>query len=273
MASKSVNIEKVIQSKSPKLWKRLPGFALRYLKKILHEDDLNETFARLEGVHGFDFCRSVLNIQNIQVTSSGLEQVPKEGKVILSCNHALGGMDALALVNQLESVRKDVKLLVNDILLNLEHMSGLFVGVNKHGKNTADSLNEVKTLFEKEQLVVVFPAGLVSRKKNGSIRDLEWKKTFITRARKNGTPIIPVFISGRMSNFFYNLANLRAKLGIKSNIEMLYLINEQYKLVGTPIHITFGDLINPTVFSKEKTDLEWAQWVKEKVYQLKPRKL
>lgn len=264
-----VDVEKVIAGKNPKLLKRLPRFMINYLKRIIHQDDLNDTFSQLEGVNSFDFCHAVLKKLNIPVEVHGIENIPKTGKAILAANHPLGGMDALALVTAIEPVRKDIKFLVNDILLYLENMAGLFVGVNKHGKNSAQSLNEVKTLFEKDHLVTVFPAGLVSRRRKGVITDLVWKKTFITRARKNGSQIIPVFISGRMSNFFYNLANFRTRLGIKTNLEMLYLVNEQYKLADQTIKIVFGKPIKASQIDRSKTDKAWASWMKEQVYLLK----
>ena len=115
----------------------------------------------------------------------------------------------------------------------------------------------------------MFPAGLVSRKTKGTIEDLEWKKTFITRAKKYEKPVIPVHIDGELTKFFYRLANFRTKIGIKANIEMLYLVEELFKQENKTIRLTFGEPIPHTTFDSSKKDHDWAQWVKSKVYELK----
>jgi putative hemolysin len=99
--------------------------------------------------------------------------------------------------------------------------------------------------------------------------DLQWKKTFITKARKYKRDIIPVYISGRNSGFFYNLASWRRKLGIRANIEMLYLVDEMAKQKGKSIKISFGQPIPYTTFDRSKTDVQWAEYVKNKVYSIK----
>jgi putative hemolysin len=131
-------------------------------------------------------------------------------------------------------------------------------------------LRIINETFASDVSVLYFPAGLVSRKqKHGIIKDLEWKKTFISYAKKYKRNIVPAFIEGRNSNFFYNLANFRKRIGIKQNIEMLYLVDEFYKQKDKCLGIYFGKPINYTVFDKRFTDLEWAGKVKEHVYELK----
>jgi len=143
------------------------------------------------------------------------------------------------------------------------------VGVNKHGTNTKESLTELNNLFASEQAVFVFPAGLVSRKKRGVVKDLDWQKTFITRSKKFERNVIPVFIDGELTNRFYRIANFRKFIGIKANIEMLYLVDELFKQRNKTITIKFGKPIPYATFDKSKTDLAWANWVREKVYELR----
>jgi putative hemolysin len=144
----------------------------------------------------------------------------------------------------------------------------LFLTVNKHGKNTVKILQEIDHVYKSDQVLLVFPAGLVSRKQEGRIKDLEWKKSFITQAKKYKRPIVPVFIDGRNSKFFYSLANIRKKLGIEANIEMFYLADEMFKQKGRTITITFGKLIPAENFDNTKSDKQWAEWMKGKVYEL-----
>ena len=266
---KIIDVKKVIHDKNPKLLKRLPRFIVSYLQKILHEKDVNEFIYEHRNDSPIEFCLSVMRKFNIQVTSEGHENIPKEEGAVLAMNHPLGGMDAMALVTVLHEIRPDIKFVVNDVLLHLENLQPIFVGVNKHGKNAAQSLRKVDETFASDQLLCIFPAGLVSRKQKGEVKDLKWRKTFISRSKKYNKSIIPVYIEGSLSKFFYNLYTVRNTLGIKANIEMLYLVNELYKQNDKRITIKFGPALNASNFDKSKSDDEWAQFVKEKVYELK----
>jgi len=265
---KKIDVGQLIKDKNPRLHKWLPGFVIRYLKKTLHEDDVNKSLKDVEGMEAVEFSQYVIDKFNITVHTHGLENIPKTGGVILAMNHPLGGMDAMAMITEFHHVRKDFKFVVNDILLNLENMRDCFVGVNKHGTNTKESLKELNDLFASEKAIFVFPAGLVSRKKKGKVKDLEWKKTFITRSKKYNKPVIPVHIDGELTKFFYRLSNFRTTIGVKANIEMLYLVDELYQQEDKVMNIRFGKPIPAETFDRSKKDLEWAQWVKEKVYKL-----
>ncbi len=266
---KLIDLDSLIRSKNPRLYQWLPAFVMRYLKRIVHQDTTNQFLVDHENDNAFEFCKGVVKSIDITFDVTGLENVPKTGGCILACNHPMGALEAMCLVAELEKVRTDLKFIVNDLLLNLHNLREIFVGVNKHGKVATDSLKIVNDLFSSNHLILVFPSGLVSRKKNGRIEDPEWKKTFITRARKYNKPIIPVYINGRNSNFFYNLFSVRTFLGIKANLEMFYLVDEMYRQKGKHISIVFGKLVEPITFTKIKTDHEWASEIKKEVYHLK----
>lgn len=265
---KIIDVEGLIRDKNPKLLKWTPRFLINYLKKTIHEEDVNQSLHETKGLEAVEFSEYVVKKFNIKVNTHGLENIPKTGGVILAMNHPLGGMDAMAMISEFHHVRKDFKFVVNDILMNIDNLKDRFVGVNKHGTNTKESLRELNELFASDQAIFVFPAGLVSRKKKGKVRDLTWKKTFITRSKKYQTPIIPVHIEGELTKFFYRLSNFRTTIGIKANIEMLYLVDELYQQQDKVMNIRFGAPISPNTFDQSKKDIEWAQWVKEKVYKL-----
>ena len=230
-AEKFIDIEKLIKSKNPKVLKWMPRFVLRYLKRILHQDEVNSFLVEHKDKKNAEWCQASVDYLNITYSVENIENIPKEGKIVLVMNHPLGGMDAMILVSALQNHRKDLKFIVNDILLNIESMKDMFVGVNKqrNAKNKNETRESIKELFASDNAVCVFPAGLVSRKINGEVMDLEWKKTFVTLSRENDRTIIPIYIDGKLSNFFYRLHKLRTFLGIKANIEMLYLSNELFK--------------------------------------------
>jgi putative hemolysin len=266
---KFIDIEKIIRDKNPRLLKWIPGFIIRYLKRTLHQEELNDALEEHKALNGYEFSKVIIKRFNITVKVEGVENIPKTGGAIFACNHPLGGFDALAVIQEIYPLRPDMKFVVNDILLRLPNLKNMFQGVNKHGTNTKDSLEELNKLFASDQAIFVFPAGLVSRKQKGQVEDLEWMKTFITRSKKFERDVIPVFIDGQLSNFFYRLANFRKFIGIKANIEMLYLVDELFKQANKTITIRFGKPIPYTTFDKTKKDPEWAAWVKQKVYDMR----
>jgi len=268
MAKKFIDLDKIVAEKNPKLHKQLPKFLFNYLKKIIWQDEVNRIISDNEGVNGVQFCHNVIKEFNITAVIEGLENAPKTGGVTFASNHPLGGMDALAFIDQFGYYRNDIKFIANDILLNLKPMQDIFVGVNKMGNTAVPSLKNVDAVLANDESVVIFPAGLVSRRTKGVVEDLQWKKTFVTRARKHNVPIVPVIIDGKLSNFFYNLSNIRTKLGIKANIEMLYLVNELFKQKNTTIRIIFGKPIYPKDLDVNKKDIEIAQDIKRIAYNL-----
>lgn len=269
MEKKFVDVERIIASKNEKLLDRLPKFVISYLKRILHQEEINKIIDENKDLKNEDFCLEIVERFNLRLTSNGTEHIPQNGGAIFVVNHPLGGMDAMALVAVLSQYRKDIKFLVNDILLTLENLKGLFVGVDKHASNVKKALTEVEALFASENAIFIFPAGLVSRKIGSKVVDLEWKKTFVTQSKKYNKPVVPVYLDGELSPFFYRLAKLRRWLRVKMNFEMLYLVDELFKQKNKSIGITFGEPILAEQFNNAKTDKQWAQWVKERVYSLK----
>lgn len=261
-----MDVEGVLKTKAPKLIKWMPAFAIRYLKKKLHEDDINIAMAELSKYHGLEFNQKCLEYLKIKVQSIVHEDIPKEGPVIVCSNHPLGGLDGIALIQAVSDFRQDIRFIVNDILLYLKNFGELFVGVNKLGSNARNNLSEIEKIYSSQQAVLIFPAGLVSRKQGKNIKDLEWNKSFITQAIKNNIPIIPAFIEGRNSEFFYRFAACRKFLKIKANLEMLLLPDEMFRQKGKEIKIYFGKKIMPAILDGRHTHKQWAQLIKEFVY-------
>lgn len=262
-----INIEAVFKKKNPRLLKMIPGFIIRYLKRIIHQKELNQLLYSNRHLEGLDFIKAILDYFRISIEVRGLENFKSDGRYIIASNHPLGGMDGMALMNEVGKMRKDIVFPVNDILLFLPPLRPLFIPINKHGSNN-ENVKIINHTFLSGTAILYFPAGLVSRKKKGVIEDIPWKKTFISKSRQYQRDIIPVHITGHLSNFFYNLANLRGFLGIKSNIEMLYLVNEMFKQKGRSITITFGKSIPYETFDKRYNDVEWASKVRRFIYQM-----
>ena len=276
---KLINVEGLFESKNPKLLRIIPKWILNYLKRIIHQDRVNGYIYSHRDKTGLPFVEAMLqefgviiNTEfpgtNLELQLNGLKEMLMGRRLILAANHPLGGLDGLALMNQIGKARPDIVFPVNDLLMNVPGLKPLFIPINKHGKNT-DNTKIIEETFAGDKIILYFPAGLVSRKfKGGLIKDLEWKSTFIKKARRYERDILPVYISGRNSDWFYNLAKWRKKLGIKTNLEMLYLVDEMMKQKDHTITIIIGKLISWQSFDKSRNDLQWAEFVKQKVYGL-----
>ena len=268
ITKRTLNVEKQFKEKSPKLGKFIPGFLFSYLRKIVHEKELNKLLYDNRDNLGLDFIDAALKDAGTILKINGLENISENGRFIVAANHPLGGLDGIALMKAVGKKRKDIIFPVNDLLMAVPNFGDLFIPLNKHGSN-AENLKIINDTFDSEKILLYFPAGLVSRKHdNGEIKDLEWKTTFISRAVKHKRDVIPTFIEGHNSKFFYNLAYWRKKLGVKANLEMLFLSNEMYKQVGKPITITFGKPISYQTFDKRFNRKKWANILKEYVYEI-----
>jgi len=263
-----IDIEKVIASKSPRLLKILPGFVIRYLKRIIHVDEMNNFLAAYGHLKGIEFIEKALEMLEATYTVEGLDNIKEGERYIFSSNHPLGGLDGIILIHAIGKKFPSVKFPVNDLLMNLPQFDEVFIPVNKHGSQSMDSARKIEEAYASNSQILYFPAGLCSRKQKGKIEDLEWKKNFITKAVKHKRNVVPVFFSGRNSNFFYNLSRLRTFLGIKANIEMLYLVNEMFKQKGQKIVVTVGQPIPYETFDGSKSPNQWACFMKTKTYEL-----
>ena len=269
---KYIEIEKVVAEKNPALAKWMPGFIMRYIKRIIHQDEINEAM-RLHGdKEGLPFVWAGLDFLDTTVKTVGLENIPKEGGVILASNHPLGGLDGIAFMKAVGEVREDQQFLVNDILLNIKNLEPLFIPVNKVGANPRKALQVIEETYARDIAILVFPSGMVSRRLPDGIGDLTWQKSFIAKAKKYKKDIIPVHIDGKNSSWFYNLSYWRSKLGIKANLEMFYLADEMFKQRGKTITITFGEPVSWQSFDNSKSLVEWAEHMRSLTYALPKKK-
>lgn len=264
-----IDIDAILAAKAGKKARYVPRFVVSYLKKIVHQDEVNHFLRLNHDKRDLEFIDEFMKYFNNSFEVSGLENLPAVGRFTFVSNHPLGAQDGLGLAHILGPVYKGkIKFLVNDLLMNIPHISSFWVPINKTGKQARNFPQQVKAAFESDNHIVMFPAGLCSRKRKGVIRDLEWKKTFITKSVQTERDVVPIHFEGENSKFFYCLANLNRMLGIKFNIAMLYLSDEMFKNRNKRFKVTIGKPIPWQTFDKSKSAAEWAQYVKEKVYSL-----
>jgi putative hemolysin len=267
--AKFIDLDEVIRKKNPKLLKILPKFILNFFKRIIYQDELNEVINNNRSEYGLNFVSGILKGFGTKVEVHGMENVPDSGRFIFASNHPLGGLDGIVLMNEVGKKFPDLKFVVNDLLLNVQNLEPVFVPVNKHGRQSAEYARVIESAYKSNTQILYFPAGLCSRKIKGEITDLAWHKSFIVKSIQYQRDIIPVYFDGRNTNFFYNLANLRKFLGIKVNLEFIFLVGEMFKQKGKLMKVTFGKPIPYTTFDRSKQPGEWATYVREIVYAMK----
>jgi len=266
------DIKKVFYEKSPRVAGLMPGFIYAYLKRILHQDFVNNYLERHGDKMGIDFMEAAYQEFNVDMNIKGEENLPESGRFLFVGNHPLGGFDGNMLIYIIRKHYPRVVFLVNDILMNLKNMDEFFIPINKHGGQSRESVKKLDDAYRSDIQIISFPSGMVSRKLKGEIQDLDWQKNFIIKAKQYQRDVIPVHVSGRNSNFFYRLANIRKFLGIKWNLEMLYLIDETYKHQNKTFTFTIGKSIPYADFDNRHTPIEWAAKVREVVYSLPENK-
>ena len=262
-----VDVEKAVQSKNN--GKKPSRWVVSFLKKIVHQDEINQFLRNNPDLRGLDFIEAGLKHLNVKLQVEGLENIPKEGKFVFASNHPLGGLDGMSLGLYLgRYFNNKIMFLSNDLLMNVEPMLDMFIPVIKHGaqgKRAAELMNEI---YESDNQLLIYPAGICSRREKGKIEDPIWQKSFITKSIQYQRTVIPVYFDARNSNFFYNLANIRKFFGVKLNVEMLFLSDEMFKQKNKTFKAYIGKPIPYETFDKSKTHLEWAQYVKQLVYEI-----
>ncbi len=264
-----VDVDAVLRKKASKIYPYIPGFVVNYLKRVVHQEEINRIMPQMKGYEDLAFIeKALIGELGMEIEVVNPELVPGPGRYVIASNHPLGGLDGMALMHVVGKKRSDLQFISNDILLEIKPMASLFAPVNKHGRNSKEAVALLDSLYASDQVVLVFPAGLVSRRQKGLIADLEWKKSFITKAVQHKRDIIPVHIQGRNSDFFYKLANWRKRLKIQTNIEMLYLADEMFKQRNKRIVIEFANPIPYQTITREFTHQQWAQKIRAHTYRI-----
>jgi putative hemolysin len=265
---KVIDIRNVIRNSNSGFLKSLPGFIIIAIEKLICQDEMNATIYQHRDKSGIPFVKDILDGWKVKTEIRGTWNIPACGRHIFVSNHPLGAIDALSFLTAIYRFYPDVISPSNEMLNLIQNLQPVLLGINVFGKNSRETAEKLNELFESYTQVMIFPSGEVSRRKKGIISDPLWHKTFITKAVQYKRDIIPVHISGRNSNLFYFIANLRKILGIKMYIESAFLPREMMKQRNSTVILTFGKVIPYTSLTGEKTPQEWAQYIKDIVYKL-----
>lgn len=270
---KTIDLDKVLEVKMGSKAKWVPRPLVSWLKRIVHQDELNDYIWESRHLTGVEWLKDCVNYLQMNLHVEGLENLPPKDngqRYTFVSNHPLGGIDGVALGSIIsEHYEGNMRLLVNDFLMYVPGLAPLCIPINKTGRQGRNVSALIDEGFKSENHILLFPAGICSRKRNGEIVDVPWKKTFISKSIESKRDIVPIYFSGQNSDKFYRLANFSDKYIKKVNIAMIFLVDEMYKNRGKKYTVTFGKPIPWQTFDKSKTPVEWAEFVKSKVYELK----
>lgn len=271
VSEKTIDIAKVLKDKMGKKARYVPRFIVSWLERIIHQDQVNAFLWESRNFKGTEWLEETLKYLDTTIDLVGEENLPdkNDGRLYtFVSNHPLGGEDGVALGAIIgRHYDSRFRYLVNDLLMNLPGLAPLCIPINKTGKQSRDFPKLVEAGFKSDNHMLMFPAGLCSRRKKGVISDLEWKKTFITKSIEYQRDIVPIHFSGHNSNRFYRLANFSDKY-LPFNLAMMFLVDEMYKNMHQTFRVAVGKPISWQTFDRSKKPIEWAQWVKDKVYEL-----
>ena len=272
ISEKTLDIEKILRSKMGDKAKRVPRFVVKWLEHISHQDEINQFIWKARDLTGSDWLEAVLKELNCKVEVEGLENLPSKDDPRLYTfvsNHPLGGIDGVAIGSVIGKHYDDrFRYLVNDLLMNLPGLAPLCIPINTTTKRSRSFPQIVEEGFKGDYHIMMFPAGLCSRRQNGVIRDLPWRKTFITKSVEGHRDVVPIYFEGRNSDFFYRLSNFSDKYVKKVNVAMLFLADEMFKNCGKTFRMRIGKPIPWQTFDKSKMPMEWAEFVKQEVYKM-----
>ena len=253
----------------PKMSARLPGFVKRFFARRLHIKQINDCIMKAEHYAGAGFFDEALDYIGITYKVRGEENIDLSKKYLFACNHPLGGPEALIIGSIFRRIYGDGFMVPsNQILYNMKPLQEFFVPVSVGGRQGREIAERIVGMFESDRQVLVFPAGLCAKSIKGVVTEMPWKKMFVAQARKYQRDVVPVHISGHNSKWYFFLSWLSRTLKLKFNLGMIYLVDELFKQKGNEFVITFGKPIEYDRFDKTKTDLQWADEVKNIVKNL-----
>ena len=271
ITEKTIDLDNILRSKMGSKAKWVPRPLVWWLKRIIHQDEVNKYLWESRHLTGTEWLEECVRYLDATLDIVGEENLPAkdDGRLYtFVSNHPLGGEDGVALgaiIGRHYDGR--FRYLVNDLLMNLPGLAPLCIPINKTGKQSRDFPKMVEAGFQSDNHMLMFPAGLCSRRKKGVVEDIAWKKTFIAKSVEYQRDVVPIHFSGQNSSFFYRLANFSDRF-LPFNLAMLFLVDEMYKNVHKTFRVSIGKPIPWQTFDKSKTPMEWAQFVKEQVYKL-----
>jgi len=265
---KYIDIHKIITEGDSKVLKKLPKFIINLVAKIIRQDDMNMTLNKYSDQNGIRFLPKMIEEFNLTLDISGLDNLPPKGKCFFASNHPFGIIDGLILTYIVSQKYGDLKAIGNDAFMFIHQLRPLIAAVNVFGQSSKEYIKALDLVYHSDIPITHFPAGEVSRNYKRKIEDTVWQKSFITKSILSQRDIIPFHFHGKNSRLFYFIYTVRKVLGIKLNLELLLLPREMFKKRNKTIKVSIGKPISHKMFNTNYNHFQWAQKVREYVYNL-----
>ena len=267
--NKYIDIEKSISESNSKLLKRIPAFAIKWIKLIIKQDEINHILSKYADSSGKDFLDKIIEEFNVKIVIEGKEHLPENGKCFFVANHPYGILDGLILTHIVSEKYGSLKAIANDAFMLIPQLHPFIAAVNVYDRSSKAYVKALDETFAMDIPITHFPAGEVSRVYNKKIQDTEWQKSFIKKAISNNRAIVPIYFYGRNSLLFYTIFSLRRLFHIKVNLELMLLPREIFKKRNETVRVIVGEPIAHQMFVNTKSHRDWAQNVRSSVYNLR----
>lgn len=265
---KHIDLDSSIRGSNSAFLKKIPPFLVRWLERIIKQEEMNRILTKYKDCQGVEFHRKVIEELNLTIVAEGLENLPENGHCFFVANHPFGILDGLTLTRIVLEKYGDLRAIGNDAFMLIPNLRPYIAQVNVYGQTARQSVEALEAIYRSELPITHFPAGEVSRRYHGRIQDCDWQKSFITKAVSCKRDIVPFHFHGRNSLLFYSVNLLRRAIGLKLNLELALLPSEFFKKRNTAVRVTIGKPIPWQEFDHSRTAVEWAQEVKRRVYEL-----
>ena len=266
-----IDVREALRHKAPGVARWIPAGVTNWLARTIHEGELNDILTRYAALDGVEFMQALVGEFDLKLDVHGAEHLPTpEQRCLFVSNHPLGGLDGICLAAFLGARYGEAfRCVVNDLLLFIPNLRSIFLPVNKHGRQRREAAAQLEAAMRGSGQVLTFPAGLCSRRSGGVIADVAWRPSFVREAVRYERDVVPIFFDGRNSDRFYRAARWRERLGIRLNLEMIYLPDEMFRNKHQTFGVYIGAPITWQTFSDSRRPQEWAAWMRDKVYELK----
>lgn len=265
----TIDTAAILKAKAPQLARWIPRPAVEWLRRTIREKEINHILTNYWSLPPQEFIRACFREWDVTYSIEGLERLDPKGRYLFVSNHPFGGMDGMMLADKLIERFGDARVVVNDLLMHLEPLRPLWIPVNKYGSQSTSYARKFDEEFFGDCPILTFPAGLCSRRIGGEVTDLPWKTSFLKKAYSSQRQIVPLFVEGELSSFFYGLTSTRKALGMKFNVELLWLPDEMFSQGGKHFRIVAGDPISVAELQEQGSMREQTEYIRKKTYFLR----
>jgi len=253
-----ISTKEIIKSKFPSFLSGFPDVFSKIfylsLDRILFIPRINRFLEKHGDKTGIEFIEELFDELDIsyKLSNKDREKIPSEGKLIIVANHPLGGLDGLILLKLVSEIRNDVKIIANDVLMNIQNLADYFLPFDLLSKkDLKKNYTLISEALKKENAIIIFPAGEVARLTIKGIKDKKWNKGAVYFAEKFQTPVLPIFIRGRNSFLFYFISLFSKKLS------MFLLPYELFNKRNKSYEIKIDHPISPKAFNTKYQRIEF----------------